>query len=84
LWFFFIFKLNAAGTDVFFFKNANFFDLIVNNQIFLWNLTFINWTILLFLLFTSFSIWRKSVFSSIIYNNFIFVLTVSLFISLIF
>lgn len=70
----FLYYLNMKSSllyfDSFLFSNSNFFDLVVDNVNFLWNLVFLNWLILGLFCFIIYSIWRTTPFYLKIYNNF--------------
>lgn len=78
-WYFLIMKNLSLNFDAFLIYNSNFFDLILENNNFMWNLTFLNWLIITLLVSICYSLWRFNTHSIKIYNNLFNVIIFSLF-----
>lgn len=69
-WYFLIMKTMNLSLDLSLIANSNFFDLIIDNTNFMWNLTFLNWLIINLLIAVFYSLWRSNIYYVTIYNNF--------------
>lgn len=73
-WFFWIMKTNVLSVDFTIFSNCSFLDIIFENLLFLWTLTFINWVILFLIIAITFSCWRNSNNNLYKYNLFFIII----------